>query len=221
MSSQRRWSAAPFSRESCGWTSSLAFSADGARLATAGDDGVVRTWAVPSGRLLSARAAPCGGWGLDRVGWRGATLLVGDDEKTWVIRPGSRARRSPTRVAEVGPPPVPEDRPTSLGADNLDAAAVAADGTAVVVSSWRAWLRRPGCAWAPIDLGGGSVRTVAFAPDGRTFALGGDGLWLVDVGAVVASTPLARVAAGRSVVFGGDPPPGDGYLGPCPPPSPS
>lgn len=217
---QRTLTAAPGSEHT------VAFSPNGAILATGGEAEGVRVWETATGKLL--RTLPTGryvqalAFSLD-----GKVLASGDREcgiNTWDVKRGAKLRCfqkgvDPTGLAFSPDGKILASTQSGLGLNRWDTAtgkdAILPEGTI-----WPSWERH----------GTLALNCVAFAPDGKLIATGSDGhcvhLWKLDfmpptamlAGHTWRVTGLAFSPDGRllaSVQGGGDahhPPPGDAKL---------
>ena len=163
-----------------GWLRGVAFSPDGALLATASDDGTARVWDVASG-AVRATLEGHGGW-LRGVAFSpdGALLATASDDRT-------------ARVWDVASGAV---RATLEGhGDWLRGVAFSPDGALLATASddgtARVWDVASGAVRATLEGHGGGVRGVAFSPDGALLATASDDrtarVWDVASGAVRAT----------------------------------
>jgi eukaryotic-like serine/threonine-protein kinase len=163
------------------------FSPDGKFLATAADDGCIRTYRVPEGRLMWTRGPQV------RVG----ALVWLDGDEQLALMPkwnGGVAIQPDVFAGGQGPPVYLEPRPGGRST----AMAASPDGTRLLVSATdgrtQLWDLRDHTAWAAVGGGTVPVTDAAFCPDGSCFvtasADGAVTLWPTDPeGAARAACP--------------------------------
>jgi WD40 repeat protein len=142
------------------------FSADGHLMATASADGVVRLWALPSGRP---------------VGRPMRYYIIGDvslspDGRTLAVTVVDRNDRGSVEIVDVAT----QRRRTSLpGTETVtDLARFTPDGRFIVAGSWKGWARLWSTkTWKPASRTftghAGRVEWQSTSPDGHTLATGG------------------------------------------------
>ncbi|MEV0974959.1 WD40 repeat domain-containing protein [Microtetraspora glauca] len=147
----------------------MAFSPDGATLASAGVDGVLRFWDVATGRTTKkTEEASADVVEIDRSGHHAVTLwLDPTDPDFGVIRLWDVATRRPIGA------------PWQAHAGGADAAAFSSDGRTLATAGrdgeirlWDVATRRP--IGAPIKGHQGFVTSLVFSPDGKVLASAGD-----------------------------------------------
>lgn len=143
-----------------GMVRSLAFNSDGKILASGCDDGVVRLWDASNGRALGREMRPLSR--IDSLAFSpdGKTLLIGADReiRMWRVADGLAMGVLPSSVR------------------GISALAYSPDGSAVLTGGNGAQVIRlmnglPQATSTEV-LTGVTVRTVAFAPDGKSFVTG-------------------------------------------------
>jgi WD40 repeat protein len=148
------------------------FSADGRRMATAGDDfqdredGVVRLWALPSAELVGPplRYASV------------SDVSLSPDGRTLAITAGDRHDKNSVEIVDAAT----HRRRTSLPESGTvtDLARFTPDGRFIVAGSWKGWARLYSTkTWTPATRTftghAGRVEWQSTSPDGRTLATGG------------------------------------------------
>ncbi|HEY1586741.1 MAG TPA: WD40 repeat domain-containing protein, partial [Polyangia bacterium] len=137
----------------------IAYSPDGRHLATASDDLTVRLWSLPDGRIEAVHQA---GQGVSALTFSpdGARLAIGGDRAivVWDVRSGAELSRREL---------LPETCVWSLrfSADGHRLAAATDVGVIYLISDGELQLLRGAQ---------GTIRVLAFSPDGRTLVSGGD-----------------------------------------------
>ncbi len=183
----------------------IAFSPDGAKAASAGDDRTVRLWHVATGRLLRTLEGHTDEVTAAAFTPDGARLVSGSRDRTmrvWDVQTGKELRRLTGHTDRI--------RAAAVAPGGCRAASGADDGTV------RIWDLTRGEETACLTSHARPVRAVAFSPDGRRLlSAGEDGtvrLWDVSTGQeqrrleghTRAVYAVAFAADGLTALSGGD-----------------
>jgi WD40 repeat protein len=153
------------------WVRAVAFSPSGKLLATAGDNGDVRLWELPSGKLRAACTSQAGPSRCLAFAADGCALAVGVDHVlVELLGPSTGDRQS--RLTDPGP--VRATQPGGQANVFVAAVAFSPDGATVAAGCSdgviRLWDVASGDLRRTVSGHVGDISRLAFAPDGRTLA---------------------------------------------------